>query len=112
MVRVKSIVIEAVLTSRRIILADKIKGLLPRKEIPLITIKIVKPGENAIREQVITFTILTNTGDTRQMVLTFSREGGGSRKKERDEWIRLINDQLHLPARAGYSRPRTGTKSH
>ena len=62
MVRVKSIVIEAVLTSRRIILADKIKGLLPRKEIPLTTIKIVKPGENAIREQVITFTILTNTG--------------------------------------------------
>ena len=97
MVRVKSIVIEAVLTSRRIILADKIKGLLPRKEIPLTTIKIVKPGENAIREQVITFTILTNTGDTRQMVLTFSREGGGSRKKERDEWIRLINDQLTSP---------------
>ena len=97
MVRVKSIVIEAVLTSRRIILADKIKGLLPRKEIPLTTIKIVKPGENAIREQVITFTILTNTGDTRQMVLTFSREGGGNRKKERDEWIRLINDQLTSP---------------
>jgi hypothetical protein len=97
MVRVKSIVIEAILTSRRIILADKIKGLLPRKEIPLTTIKNVKPGENAIREQVITFTILTNTGDSRQMVLTFSREGGGNRKKERDEWIRLINDQLTPP---------------
>jgi hypothetical protein len=97
MVRVKSIVIEAVLTSRRIILADKIKGLLPRKEIPLTTIKNVKPGENAIREQVITFMILTNTGDSRQMVLTFSREGGGNRKKERDEWIRLINDQLTSP---------------
>ena len=97
MVRVKSIVIEAVLTSRRIILADKMKGLLPRKDIPLTTVKEVRPGENAIREQVITFTILTNTGDTRQMVLTFSREGGGNRKKERDEWIRLMNDQLTSP---------------
>ena len=93
-VHVKSISFEAVLTSKRIILVDRIKNLLPPKEIPLATLKDVEPGENAIREQVITLTILTKTGDTRQMVLTFSREGGGNRKKERDEWIQLIRDHL------------------
>ena len=97
MVRIKSVLFEAVLTSKRIILVDKIKSRIPTKNILLTTIKDVKPGENAIRDQVITFTILTNTGDTRQMVLTFSREGGGNRKKERDEWIRLINDHLTSP---------------
>jgi hypothetical protein len=93
-VHVKSISFEAVLTSKRIILVDKIKNLLPPKEIPLATLKDVEPGENAIRDQIMTLTIFTKTGDTRQMVLTFSREGGGNRKKERDEWIRLIKDHL------------------
>ncbi len=97
MVRIKSVLFEAVLTSKRIILVDKIKSRIPTKNILLTTIKDVKPGENAIRDQVITFTILTNAGDTRQIVLTFSREGGGNRKKERDEWIRLINDHLTSP---------------
>jgi len=93
-VHVKSISFEAVLTNRRIILVDRIKNILPPKEIPLATLKDVKPDENAIRDQIITLTILTKTGDPRQMVLTFSREGGGNRKKERDEWIRLIRDNL------------------
>ena len=73
MVRIKSVVFEGMLTSKRIILIDKIKGLLPRKTIPLATIKDVKSGENAAREQVITLTIVNKTGDARQMVLTFDR---------------------------------------
>jgi hypothetical protein len=93
-VHVKSISFEAVLTSKRIILVDRIKNLLPPKEILLATLKDVEPGENAIRDQIITLTIFTKTSDIRQMVLTFSREGGGNRKKERDEWIRLIKDNL------------------
>ncbi|MGD0534022.1 MAG: zinc-ribbon domain-containing protein [Methanoregula sp.] len=97
MVRIKSVLFEAVLTNKRIILVDKIKSRIPTKNILLTTVKDAKPGENAIRDQVITFTILTNTGDTRQIILTFSREGGGNRKKERDEWIRLINDHLTSP---------------
>jgi len=93
-VHVKSISFEGILTTRRIILVDRIKGVLPPKEIPLSTIQSVETGENAIRDQVLSLGVITRTGGARQMVLTFSREGGGNRAKERDEWARLI--QAHL----------------
>jgi len=93
-VHVKSISFEAILTDRRIILVDRIKGILPPKEIPLATVQSVESGENAIRDLVISLAVITRTGGTRQMVLTFSREGGGNRAKERDEWVRQI--QAHL----------------
>ena len=94
-VHVKSISFEAILTNKRIILVDRLKGILPPKEIPLATIQSVESGENAIRDLVITLGVITKTGGTRQMVLTFSREGGGNRIKERDEWVRQI--KAHLP---------------
>ena len=77
-VHVKSISFEAILTNKRIILVDRLKGILPPKEIPLATIQSVESGENAIRDLVITLGVITKTGGTRQMVLTFSREGGGT----------------------------------
>jgi hypothetical protein len=97
-VHVKSISFEGILTTRRIILVDRIKGVLPPKEIPLSTIQSVEPGENAIRDQVISLGVITRTGGARQMVLTFSREGGGNRAKERDEWVRQIEAHLGAPA--------------
>ncbi|MFZ1898307.1 hypothetical protein [Methanoregula sp.] len=90
MVRIKSVVFEGMLTSKRIILIDKIKGLLPRKTIPLATIKDVKSGENAAREQVITLTIVNKTGDARQMVLTFDRQTAGEYGSEADEWEKAL----------------------
>ncbi|HNX17122.1 MAG TPA: zinc-ribbon domain-containing protein [Methanoregula sp.] len=93
-VHVKSISFEAILTNKRIILIDRIKGILPPKEIPLATVKTVEPGENAIRDLFISLGIITKTGGSRKMVLTFSREGGGNRLKERDEWIRQIRAYL------------------
>jgi hypothetical protein len=90
MVRIKSVLFEAVLTSKRIILIDRIKDLHPKKNIPLTTIKDFKPGENASREQVITFTLLTNTGDTRQMVITFDRQTAGDPGREADEWVKAL----------------------
>jgi hypothetical protein len=89
-VRIKSVVFEGVLTSKRIILADKIKGLLPRKTIPLATIKDVKSEENAAREQVITLTLVNKTGDARQMVLTFDRQTTGEHGSEADEWEKAL----------------------
>jgi hypothetical protein len=97
-VHVKSISFEGILTTRRIILVDRIKGVLPPKEIPLSTIQSVEPGENAIRDQVISLGVITRTGGARQMVLTFSREGGGNRAKERDEWVRQIEAHLGAPS--------------
>jgi hypothetical protein len=91
-VYVKSIPFEGILTNKRIILIDRAKNLLPPKEIPLVTIKEVEPGENAIRDQIITLSVMAKTGELRQMILTFSRQAGGNRIKERDAWIRTIRE--------------------
>ncbi|MDD1701416.1 MAG: zinc-ribbon domain-containing protein [Methanoregula sp.] len=93
-VHVKSISFEAILTNKRIILIDRIKNVLPPKEIPLATVQTVEAGENAIRDSVISLAVVTKSGGIRQMVLTFSREGGGNRAKERDEWIYRIKENI------------------
>ena len=85
-VSVKSIPFEGILTSRRIILVDRAKNILPPKEIPLATIKTAEPGENANRGPTLSLAVMAKTGDTRQMILTFSRSG------ERDEWARIIRE--------------------
>jgi hypothetical protein len=89
---VKSIAFEGYLTNKRIILIDRVKNLLPQKEIPLVTIKDIEPGENAIRDQTITLSILAKSGETRQMILTFSRQTGGNRIRERNEWVRYLKE--------------------
>ena len=89
---VKSIPFEGILTNKRIILIDRATNLLPQREIPLVTIKNIEAGENAIRDQTITLSVLARTGETRQMILTFSRQTGGTRIKERNEWLRLLKE--------------------
>jgi ribosomal protein L40E len=93
-VHVKSISFEGILTNKRIILVDRIKNILPPKEIPLVTIQSIEPGENAIRDLIIMLGVITKSGGARQMVLTFSREGGGNRAKERDEWVNQIRARI------------------
>jgi DNA-directed RNA polymerase subunit RPC12/RpoP len=87
---VKSIPFEGILTNKRIILVDRVTNILPQKEIPLVTIKDFQAGENAIRDQIITLSVLAKTGETRQMILTFSRQAGGNRIKERDDWMKVL----------------------
>jgi hypothetical protein len=89
---VKSIPFEGILTNKRIILVDRAKNLLPQKEIPLVTIKDIEVGENAIRDQIITLSILSKTGETRQMILTFSRQTGGNRIRERNAWAKALKE--------------------
>jgi hypothetical protein len=89
-VYVKSIPFEGILTNKRVILVDRAKNLLPPKEIPLATVKDVETGENAIRDQILTLSVMGKTGEVRQMILTFSRQEGGNRIKERDEWARQV----------------------
>ena len=93
-VYVKSIPFEGILTNKRIVLVDRVKNLLPPKEIPLATIKDVEGGENAIRDPFVTVTVITRTGETRQMILTFSRTAGGNRNKERDEWVKTLKENV------------------
>jgi hypothetical protein len=89
---VKSIPFEGILTNKRIILIDRATNILPQKEIPLVTLKDFQAGENAIRDQIITLYVLAKTGETRQMILTFSRQTGGTRIKERDDWMRVLKE--------------------
>ena len=89
---VKSIPFEGILTNKRIILVDRATNILPQKEIPLVTLKDFQAGENAIRDQIITLSVMTKTGETRQMILTFSRQTGGNRIKERDDWLRVLKE--------------------
>ena len=91
-VDVKSIPFEGILTNRRIILVDRAKNLMPPKEIPLVTIRDVETGKIAIRDLTLTISIIAKTGETRQMILTFSRKEGGKPVRERDAWARLIRE--------------------
>ncbi|HUT39677.1 MAG TPA: zinc-ribbon domain-containing protein [Methanoregula sp.] len=91
-VYVKSIPFEGILTNKRIILVDRAKNLQPQKEIPLVTIKSIEPGENSIRDQTITLSVLARNGETRQMILTFSRLTGGNRIRDRNDWVKLLKE--------------------
>ena len=89
---VKSIPFEGILTNKRIILVDRATNIIPQKEISLVTLKDFQAGENAIRDQIITLSVMAKTGETRQMILTFSRQTGGNRIKDRDDWIRVLKE--------------------
>lgn len=91
-VHVKSIPFEGILTNKRIILVDRAKNILPTKEIPLSTIQQVETGENAIGDAVLTVTVMSGAGQTRQMVLTFSCAQGGARQL--DAWARMLEEIL------------------
>lgn len=93
-VKVKSVSFEVVLTTRRLVLIDTKKNLLPPQEINLATLKDVESGENAIRDPTITISIITISGNTRQMVLTFSKTSGGERRRECDDWVRALKQNI------------------
>ncbi len=94
-VKVKSVSFEIVLTTRRLVLIDTKKGSsIPPQEINLATLRDVESGENAIRDPTITISIITISGNTRQMVLTFSKVSGGERRRECDEWVRALRQNI------------------
>ena len=93
-VKVKSVPFELVLTNRRLIIIDSEKNVVPTQQIPLITIRNVATGENAIRDPVITLTILTDTADTRELALTFALQTAGERKREAGEWVKALKKQI------------------
>lgn len=93
-VKVKSVVFEIVLTTRRLVLIDTKKNSIPPQEINLATLKDVEIGENAIRDPTITISIITISGNTRQMVLTFSKTSGGERRRECDDWVRALRQNI------------------
>lgn len=93
-IKVKSVVFEAVLTNKRLILVDSKKGLVPTQEILIATIDTIDGGENAIRDPILTFSIFSQGGAARQMILTFPRETSGERRRERDDWLKALQAEI------------------
>jgi hypothetical protein len=93
-IKVKSVSFEGILTTRRLVLIDSKKNAIPPQEINLATLRDVEAGENAIRDPTITISIITISGNTRQMILTFSKTQGGERRRECDEWVRTLKQHL------------------
>lgn len=93
-IKVKSVVFDAVLTNNRLILIDSKKGLIPPQEILLPAISTIDGGENAIRDPILTFTIIAKGSTARQMILTFPREASGERRRERDDWLKELKERI------------------
>ncbi|PKG33900.1 zinc ribbon domain-containing protein [Methanoregula sp.] len=93
-VYVKSIPFEGILTNMRILLVDRAKNILPTKEVAYDMIMEAEIGENAIGEEILTLTVQTATGENRQMILTFPQREGGKRSRVRDDWVRIIQQEV------------------
>jgi len=106
-VKVKSVPFELVLTNRRLIIIDSEKNVVPTQQIQLYTIRNVMASENAIRDPVITLTILTDTADTREMALTFVRQTAGERRREADEWVKALRKNISEAAAYSAEAPDT-----
>lgn len=105
-VYVKSIPFEGILTNMRILLVDRAKNILPTKEVAYEMIQEAEIGENAIGDLILTLTVQTATGENRQMILTFSQREGGNRMRERDDWVRIIQDGVSSArSTASYQAP-------
>jgi zinc-ribbon domain len=109
-VKYKSISFDARLTNRRIILIDSRKNIIPPQEILLATIWQVEAGENAIRDHLLSLTVLNNSGDKDQIVLTFPRLAGAERKRECNDWAKKLQSLIH-PTIAETELPEIKEKS-
>ena len=89
-VKFKSISFDAILTNKRIILINRKKNTIPAQEIALSTIRNFEAGENTVRDYFLILSLVTETGEKHQEVLTFSRQAGFERKREWNEWAKKL----------------------
>ena len=89
-IKFKSISFDAILTNKRIILINSKKNTIPAQEIALSTIRNFEAGENTIRDYFLILSLVTETGEKHQEVLTFSRQAGFERKREWNEWAKKL----------------------
>jgi hypothetical protein len=87
---------DMILTTRHLILVDNTYARFEPQMIPVLTILSVTAGKVATGEPVITltFTATDSTTSPAPMNLIFSQQPGEQRKRERDEWIKLLIDHI------------------
>lgn len=87
---------DMMLTSKNLILLDSSHTIVNPRTIPLNTVLAVNAGITAAREPVITLTFIKDEeeGIPRPMNLLFSQNAGEQRKAERDDWVKLLMEQV------------------
>ncbi len=92
-VTVRSIPLDAILTTHRLILVDSRTDARPQKNIPLASIRDIRLEEDARKDPAIILSIMTESGSIRQMIITFPHVGGLIRNVECREWVRSLEER-------------------
>jgi len=92
-VTVRSIPLDAILTTRRLILIDSRTDAIPQKNIPLASIREIKKVETAGKDPAIALSVMTESGSIRQMIITFPSFGDSGNKAEFGEWVQRLEDR-------------------
>jgi hypothetical protein len=87
---------DVMLTNQRLILIDAGFAQFRPQTIPLTTIETVIPGEDAYGNPIITLALAATTpgGATQTKELVFSRQTGGDRKQECNDWVKRLKEQV------------------
>ena len=95
-VNFNSVVTEVIFTNQRLILFDSRHPQFRYQTIPLATIETVMIREDAQDNPVILLSISPITPDSppQSKELTFSRQTTGDRKRECEEWVKQLKEQI------------------
>ena len=95
-VNYNTVVTEVIFTNQRLILFDSRHAQFRYQTIPLATIETVVIREDAQDNPVILLSISPITPDSppQSRELTFSRQAAGDRKRECEEWVRQLKEQI------------------
>jgi hypothetical protein len=92
-VTVRSIPLDAILTTRRLILVDSRIDAIPQKNIPLASIREIKKVGDAGKDPAIVLSVMTESGSIREMVITFPSFGDSGNNAEFKEWVQSLEDR-------------------
>lgn len=92
-VTVRSIPLDAILTTRRLILVNSRIDAPLQKNIPLASIRDIRMENDTGKDPAIILSIMTESGSIRQMIITFPQLGGIRRNAECGEWVQSLEDR-------------------
>jgi len=92
-VTVRSIPLDAILTTRRLILVDNRIDAIPQKNIPLASIREIKKVGETGKDPAIALSVMTESGSIRQLVITFPSYGDSGNNAEFREWVQSLEDR-------------------
>ena len=92
-VTVRSIPLDAILTTRRLILVDSRIDAIPQKNIPLASIREIKKLGETGKDPAIALSVMTESGSIRQLVITFPSYGDSGNNAEFREWVQSLEDR-------------------